>query len=493
MSGRRPPEVEAALRRAIAAQRQGRLEDAALLCESALCLVPGDVDALYNLGLIRQRLGRPDQAVLLLGRAARLTSGLYAIHNALGFVLMVLGRPDEAAEQYRRALACKQEDAGALHGLGKAVMALGRRDEARGLFERAAAAAPGAPLLYRSLGETKSFTAGDPHFAAMLALEARMEGLSPDDQAHLHAALGKAYQDLGDSGRAFAHILAGNRIKRGRIAYDEAAAMRLLARIPEIFTPSLMAAHAGAGDPSPLPIFIIGMPRSGSTLVEQILASHPSVAGGGEAVHFADAMRSMNPSGRFIDLIPDLTAGQLTQLGADYVARLQAEHPAAERVTDKLPENFLCAGLIHLALPNASFIHARRNALDTCLSRFSKIFENGQPYGYDLAELGRYHRAFESVMEHWRRLLPQKALLDVDYEEVVRDLPGQARRIVAHCGLAWNDACLTYHETERAVMTPSALQVRRPIYDSAIGRWKAYRTELQPLIEALGLEAERLV
>jgi hypothetical protein len=258
-----------------------------------------------------------------------------------------------------------------------------------------------------------------------------------------------------------------------------------------------MQAKAGQGAPSTLPVFIIGMPRSGTTLVEQILASHPQVWGGGELMHLKEAVaRLSGPEGAespfgYPELVRLLDGAQLRALGAEYCEALRAAAPptmmtTTTRMTDKMPANFLFAGLIALVLPNARIIHVKRDPLDTCLSCFSILFLGNQPHSYDLAELGRYYRAYLHLMEHWRQVLPPGAMLEVQYEEVVADLEGQARRIVAYCGLEWDDACLDFHRTERRVWTASSVQVRQPIYRQSLGRAEAYRHWLQPLLEALG-------
>jgi Sulfotransferase family len=224
--------------------------------------------------------------------------------------------------------------------------------------------------------------------------------------------------------------------------------------------------------------------RSGTTLIEQILASHPKMFGAGELRHLSLLAASL-PG--FPEIVPYLSAERLRQLGTSYVDAVGAMAPDAERVTDKMPGNFALAGLIHLALPNARIIHMRRDPIDTCLSCFSILFTNGQPYSYDLAELGRYYRAYEELMEHWRSVLPAGVMLEVRYEDVVSDLEQQARRVVAHCGLEWDDACLGFHEARRTVRTASAAQVREPIYRSSMGRWRPYKELLRPLITELGL------
>jgi Sulfotransferase family len=305
----------------------------------------------------------------------------------------------------------------------------------------------------------------------------------------LHFALGGAYEGLAQHDRAMDHWLRGNALKRRLIGYDEAAALGTFERIAAAFTPELMRRNAGGGDPSPLPIFIVGMPRSGTTLVEQVLASHPQVFGGGERRDLTSAMADVfgrdTEAAHFAERLAALTSEDFRRIGAAYLARVTPLAPAAQRITDKMPANFRFVGIIHLALPNARIIHIRRDPVDTCLSCFSKLFGGKQPYSYDLAELGRYYRAYERLMAHWREALPADAMLEVQYEELVSAFAPQARRIVAHCGLEWDEACLAFHRTERPVRTASAAQVRQPIYQNAVGRGRAYGSMLAPLLEAL--------
>jgi hypothetical protein len=231
------------------------------------------------------------------------------------------------------------------------------------------------------------------------------------------------------------------------------------------------------------------MPRSGTTLVEQILASHPSVYGAGELTELVDIVAGLGgPRGVFANFPENVRAMsrvQLRDLRTRYLERVSALAPAASRITDKMPANFRFAGLIHLALPNARIIHTRRDPIDTCLSCFSLLFSGDQPHTYDLGELGRYYRAYAALMEHWCGVLPQGVMIDVQYEELVTDFERQARRIVAHCGLDWDAACLDFHKTRRPVPTASAVQVRQPIYRTSIGRWQPCRDMLGPLLAAL--------
>jgi hypothetical protein len=327
---------------------------------------------------------------------------------------------------------------------------------------------------------------------AMEELRAGSAPLSDTDRLQLDFAQAKAYADLKDHKRSFERLLSGNALKRAKIHYDEAAALGLFDRIEAVFSAKLLREKEkpGGGDPSSVPIFVLGMPRSGTTLVEQILASHPQVHGAGELKTFNDVVLEVRgPGGQTIpypDFVPGLDARALGQIGARYLAEIKKLAPDAPHITDKMPSNYYFAGLIHLALPHARIVHTVRDPVDTCISCFSKLFTAEQNHTYDLAELGRYHRRYQKLMEHWRRVLPPGRILDVRYEEVVGDLEGQARRILAHCGLPWDARCLSFHATDRPVRTASASQVRQPIYNSAVGRWRVYEEFLGPLLAALG-------
>jgi hypothetical protein len=328
--------------------------------------------------------------------------------------------------------------------------------------------------------------------AALHALENDLASLSGEQQIPLHFALGKAYADLGEHPRSFAYLLKGNALKRAGVRYDEAATLKRFERIQAAFTSELLREKAGAGDGSTAPVFVLGMPRSGTTLVEQILASHSKVFGAGELDAFGRAVASIATVNgvAFPEFASTISAEGLRSLGESYVERLSRAPAAAGRIVDKMPSNFAFVGLIHLALPHARIIHTRRDPLDTCLSCFSILFTSEHAHAYDLGELGRFYRGYASLMTHWRNVLPPGVMLEVQYEDVVDDLEGQARTIIAHCGLEWEDSCLAFHATQRPVETASARQVRQPIYRSSVGRWRSYAGLLQPLRRALGLPDE---
>jgi hypothetical protein len=308
-----------------------------------------------------------------------------------------------------------------------------------------------------------------------------MESLSPDEQIDLRFALSKAYEDLGDHEGSFHHLLRGNALKRERMVYNELATFEHFERIRSVFTPRLMRDKRGCGDTSSVPVFIIGMPRSGKTTVEQILASHPKFHGAGERDEFRKAAMRLSLSGpngapaSFPELTLALSGEQLRQLGTTYVDAIRAAAPGAERIGDTMPGNLRFIGLIHLALPNARIIHMRRDPVEVCRSCFATLFRrNNHAYSYNLGELGRHYRAYETMMAHWRRVLPEGVMLEVNLEEVVVDAEHKTRDLLAHFGLEWDEACLT---------TARAIEVRQLT-------WWPYKDLLQPLIKELGLESQ---
>jgi tetratricopeptide (TPR) repeat protein len=461
-----------------------RYEEALASYDRAIAIQPDFAQALSNRGNALFELKRHEEALASYDRAIAIQPDFAQAHHGRATVLgtFELKRYEEALASYDRALAIRPDFAEAYHGRGTVLRTLGQIEEARHVLEKAVALAPRKAEFYGALAESKRFVDGDPDLILINALANDMVSLPEGDQIHLHFTLAKVYADLGRHERSFNHLIDGNALKRKQIVYDEAAALAQLERMRELFTAEAMRKGRGFGDPSTVPVFIIGMPRSGTTLVEQILASHPKVYGAGELNDFEAAMASL----RGLDGARLRLGGEeLRRIGARYLKRIRAIAPAAERITDKMPANFRYAGLIHLALPKARIIHTRRDPIDTCLSCFSILFAHNQPFTYDLAELGRYYRAYAALMKHWREVLPLEEMLEVQYEELVDNFELLARRIVAYCGLEWNNACLEFYKTKRPVWTASAVQVRQPIYRSSVGRWRPDQGTLQPLIKAL--------
>jgi tetratricopeptide (TPR) repeat protein len=468
----------------------GRCREAMAHYTRALAIKPDFAKAHNNLGNLLQRLGSPKQAMVHYHQALAIVPDYAAAHCNLGSALLSLNRSTDAMLHYEKALVINGDLAEAHHGVGIALQALGELEEAFAAFERATRLAPRRTDFHLALAQCKRFTTDDPRLAAIETLARDMSALSDDNQIALHFALGKAYADLAQHQRAFAHLATGNALKRRRTTYDEAQTLRRFEELRATFTPELMQAYRGAGDPSAVPLFVVGMPRSGTTLIEQILSSHSHVFGAGEISDFRESIPNVNANEAMI-AVPQavLSAPALRQLAASYLDRIRSAAPTVDRIVDKMPANFALVGLIHLALPNARVIHALRDPIDTCLSCFSILFVDEQPYAYDLGELGRYYRGYRALMDYWRTLLPPDILLEVRYEDLVYDLEGQARRILAHCGLPWEKTCLDFHQTRRSVRTASCVQVRQPIYHGSVGRWRPYANQLKPLLQALGVSS----
>jgi tetratricopeptide (TPR) repeat protein len=433
----------------------GELSAAGALGRELLRLRPDWPRALHLLGVVAYKSGDFAAAVKLMRRAIDGDANNALYHGSLGVVYSVLGQVADATRELEKAIDLN----------------------------------PREPLYYFRLSEVRTFAIGDPYLAAMEELAGTMAALSLTSQGRLHFALAKADHHLGRFDAAFRHMTQGNVLKRSHVAYDEPQELRLFDRIRAVFERSLIEAKAGAGYRSPLPVFVVGMPRSGTTLVEQILASHPSVHGAGELPDFGREVAKLPPCPEgmpFLENVRQLSPGALLGLGKAYVLGLRRRSRSAARIVDKDIYQFHYLGLISLALPEARIIHVTRNPLDTCFSCYATTFQDGQYFTYDLAELGRYYRGYARLMAHWRDVLHADRFLEVSYESIVADLETEARRLVAFCGLAWDPRCLAFHETQRPVLTASVAQVRQPIYQTSLGRWQSYREHLGPLIAALG-------
>lgn len=487
----KPQSADAQNNLALVYQAKGRLDLARAALERAIAARPGFAEAMNNLGVLLAQMDLHDEAIPVFAKALEAHPDYIDARRNLGVALARMERYDEAIAQFELILTKRPRDANACRELGVLLQTVGDGRRARALLEKAVALAPRTAGYFHELGWLKRYAPDDPHLAMIDALANDMDALPPQEQIELHFSLAKAAGDLGEHDRAFRHLHAGNALKRRETPYDESATLGRLRRIREVFIANRLTQRRGTPSQSdPVPVFIVGMPRSGSTLVEQILATHSRVAGGGERKDLDKAIASVWPDGTdavaYPDALSSATEAQLGALAAEYLKRLRAAAPAAAYVTDKLPANFAHLGLIHLALPNARIIHTRRDPLDTCFSCYSILFHGHQPFAYDLTELGRYYQAYDRLMAYWRATLPRDVLLEVAYERVVDDLEGEARRIIAHCGLAWEPACVEFHRTRRPIQTASSAQVRQPIYRTSLGRAQQYEKLLQPLREALG-------
>jgi tetratricopeptide (TPR) repeat protein len=513
----------------------GRADAAVAAYNTGLRLQPRRAAGHYNLANALSRLGRLDEAIENYRIALALRPDYASAFNNLGNALERVGRLEEAIGAYTEALEHDPHHTEACNNLANTLKDVGRTGEARALYEQAdvhrnpqrATTLANKALLLMEMGEVaesqqiteqalsvdpscvpawhiraqlKVFTRGDPDIDSMEAVlaNATSRGMPREEHIRLEFSLGKAWLDTGETDRAFSHFHRGNQLKRATLTYDDATTGRWLTNIARTFTPELLRAYSGRGHRTEKPVFVVGMPRSGTTLVEQILASHPDVYGAGELQILPDLVAALcgpeadlQPPGLPQALLARLSPLDLIHLGRAYENRATVPGPEKRRVVDKMPANFSYVGLIHLILPDARIIHCRRDPADTCLSCYTKTFRGAVPFAYDLRELGLYYRRYEALMAHWRALLPPERFMELHYEDIVEDLEHQARRLVAFCGLAWNESCLAFHATRRQIQTASAHQVIRPIYRTSVGRAKRYAAHLGPLLAVLDGEAAR--
>jgi len=468
-----------------------RWQEAEQISRQAIRLRPDMAKPYADLAEALLALNRWQESAYNAEQAIRLEPASARAHCHLGCALFELGNHDQGLAEVEKALALDPDNTGALHEKARFLLILGQADEARVLLKQAIDIDPQKVVSYLLLAEISRFTADDPLLPAM---EGLLNGTDPRESADrigLQFAVAKAYSDIDRHEISFEHLLAANALMRRQFSYDETHRLGQIDRIRQIFTAELLHSKSGNGDPSRQPIFIVGMPRSGSTLIEQILASHPRVHGAGERTDLSDALFATTRArpADYPEFIQTLRPEQLGEIGAAYIASMTKSFPAVDRFTDKMLGNFIFVGLIRLALPNARIIHVRRNPVDTCWSCFSIRFSEPLDFAYDLGELGRSYRAYEGLMEHWRHVLPKDAMLEVQYEDAVADIDTQARRMIDYCGLEWDDACLAFHKASRAVRTASVAQVRQPIYKTSVERWRPYERHLGPLLEALGRPA----
>lgn len=466
----------------------GILDDAEFLLDSAVAFEPDNIqvrldfiDALRR----RQKYEKArEQAEALHARDPN--NPLFQSHLAIES--MQTGDYDKAFELFDAVLEKLPRDPATLTSRGHALKTTGRQEEAVESYRAAFAAKPDHGDAYYALANLKTYRFTDEEIAAMRE-QLDKPGLAFMDRVHLSFALGKAHEDRGEYEASFRHYEEGNALKRAQTRYSADAMSEELAKQAEICTPDLFDAHAGAGHSAPDPIFIVGLPRAGSTLLEQILASHSQVDGTLELPNIlalAHRLRGRKAGqSRYPQVLHDLTREQLAQFGKQFIEDTRVHRQGAPFFIDKMPNNFRHIGLIHLILPNAKIIDARRAPMDCCFSGFKQLFAEGQEFTYGLTEVGRYYSDYVALMDHWDRVLPGK-VLRVSHEDVLDDLEGQTRRMLEYCGLPFEEACLEFHKTDRAVRTASSEQVRRPINRKGQDAWKPFEPWLGDLKQALG-------
>jgi len=465
-----------------------RLSDIEALLRRATKLAPGHAAAWMQLGSLLQEADRPEEAIACYLHATRLAPGNAAAWAGLGAGHSRIGEMDKAREAYARSVALQPDVPGFRMSHAHVLKTLGLQEEALREYRAAVANKPEFGEAFWSMANLKVFRF-EPEEVVAMEEQLKRADLSETPAVHFHFALGKAWEDAGDYDRAWAHYHRGNQRQRPLVSYDPVGFETRHEQIAEVFSREFLDAHTGVGFESQAPIFIVGLPRSGSTLIEQVLASHSQVEGTFELPILGDIAVSTgryHRDGRaYPAAVRELRNRDFRAYGKQYVEETRV-HRSSERprFTDKLPNNFAHVGFAHLILPNAQIINARRHPLDSCLGSYKQLFAKGQNFTYDMNELALYYRTYHDTMQHWHRVLPGK-VLDVHYEEMVGNLEAQVRRILAHCGLPFEESCLRFHETQRPVRTASSEQVRQPLYTRALGTWRRYEKHLASWVEEL--------
>jgi predicted Zn-dependent protease len=498
------PRAEALLRQRLKAQpfcvatirlmaelavRVGRPRDSETLLRRALELAPGFVAARANLASLLYRQNRFAEAVAELDAVLESGAANPSSRNLMAVALGRIGDYDEALRLYEQLTPDFPDHPKLWMSYGHILKTVGRQDDSVAAYRRALAAKPDLGEVWWSLANLKTVRFDEADVAAM---EAALTGeLEAEDRLHLHFALGKAHGDAGDAQRSFRHYAAGNAQRKAEQDYDADAVTAQVDATIATLTPAFLAARAGWGDPAPDPVFILGLPRAGSTLVEQILACHSAIEGTMELpdIPFL-AAREARAQGLHPRDWPAAVAAmdqrQLAALGAEFLERTRIQRKTGKPLyIDKLPNNWAYAGFIHLVLPNARIIDARRHPLDCCVSNFRQHFARGQAFTYDLEDIGRYYADYVRAMDHYDHVLPGK-VHRVIHEHLLDDPEREVRALLAYLGLPFEDACLEFHRSSRPVRTASSEQVRRPINRDGVGQWQAFAPWLEPLRRVLG-------
>lgn len=488
---RQPGDVAALRMLAELAVRLGRNEEAALLLEHALERAPGFDAARQNYAAVLNRGNRHAEALAEIDRLLERDPGNQSLRNMRAVVLGKLGDFDGAIATYEAVLARAPGQWQVWLGYGHALKTANRTADAVAAYRRAIALNPGFGGAWWSLANLKTVRFDAADIEAMRA-QLRRDDLDDDARLHFEFALGKALEDAGDHGEAFGHYARGNALRRSQLPYDAALGRERTRRAIRTYTRDFFAEREGAGCTAPDPIFVVGMPRAGSTLIEQILSSHPQVEGTMElpaliAITRELRQRDGNPeTTSYHDVLAGLDRAELEALGRDYLRRAQPHRREGRPLfIDKMPNNFAHVGLIRAILPNAKIIDARRHPLACCFSNFKQHFARGQAFSYGLADMGHYYADYVALMAHFDEVLPGR-VHRVIYEDMVADTETQVRALLDYCGLEFDDRCLRFFENERAVRTASSEQVRRPIYRDGLDQWRHFAPWLGPLEEALG-------
>jgi len=489
-----PRHVDALRMLGLIAAAAGDLDEAEKLLSQAIDVAPDHVGAMFELGRVLKELERPDDAIAIYQQLIKLQPDNHRAHYRLAGALAPAALNEQSAAAYRRCLELAPEHAGAWLGLGHMLKTLGQQQEGIDAYRRCLALEPEFGEAYFSLANLKTYHFDDAEIAAM---QERLASDTVRDASRVNFlfALAKAYEDRKDYQTAWQYYAEGNAKQRQLVSYDPVLTETINDELVDFFSAEFFAQHSGSGCPDASPIFILGMPRSGSTLLEQIIASHSQVEGTSELPYIGRITKSLNRNRadgmHYPQVLGELEARHFARLGQNYLDMAQLHRvEGTPHFIDKMPNNFPSVGLIHTILPNARIIDARRHPLDACTGNLRQLYARGQAFSYDQTDIGEYYLQYQRLMDHWDEVLPGK-VLHVQYEEVVNNLEAQVTRILEFLGLPWEDACLNFHDTERAIRTASSEQVRQPIYNSGVGFWRHYESHLEELQEVLEPILER--
>ena len=483
-----PKDVVALRMLATVALRTGRLDDAEKLLTSCLELAPGYRDARHDYAGLLVRQTRPAEALAEVERLLSQDPANVAWRKLKAAILLHLLEHEKAATVYEELLRETPDDAGLHASLGHCLRIMGRRGDSIDAYRRAVALAPQAGEAYWNLANLKTYRISDTQLEAMRAALAN-PALGAEEQTHFHFAVGKALEDREAFEESFAHYADGNRIRRQNVSWDAEQFSEYVNRCRKVFTEEFFDARADFGAEAADPVFVVGLPRSGSTLVEQILASHSAVEGTTELPQIkymaaALARRQADPAA-WPNGLADLGEAEARELGREYIARTRAYRKLDKPLfIDKTPNNFEQLGLIFLVLPRARVVDVRRQPMACGLSIYKHLFARGQAFSYSLEEIGRYYRDYRLLMDHFDALFGAR-IHRVSYEALVQDPEAETRRLLEYCELPFEDGCLRFHENPRSVSTPSSEQVRSPIFTGGLEHWRHYAAWLEPLEQAL--------
>jgi len=473
----------------------GQFKDASHLLQRCLELAPDFHSARRTYATILLRRQLPEAALEQAQKLLEAEPGNPSYLVLKASILVRIGEHREAIRIYEKILKHYPNQARAQMSYGHTLKTVGRLDESIEAYRKCIRLSPEVGEAYWSLANLKTFRFGDDDIENMRK-QVTAEGGDADDQSHLAFALGKALEDRSEFDESFKFYRRGNAIRRIKHRHNPRINVFESVRQVRTLTQAFFEQRRGWGHQAPDPIFIVGLPRAGSTLLEQILASHSQVEGTSELQDIIAISRKLaaksrqNPSGKYPEILAQMTADEFHELGESYLRTTRIQRSDTAFFIDKMPNNFRHIGLIHLLLPNSRIIDARRHPMGGCFSGYKQLFANGQTFTYGLEDIGKYYRDYVKVMDHWDAVLPGR-VHRVQYEEMVADTEAQIRALLDYCGLEFEEQCLRFYETDRAVRTPSSEQVRKPIYKEGLEQWRHYEAHLEPLKKALGPEVRQ--